>query len=77
MDYAPTNLLRGARRKATSTTRPGPYDTWAVQFGYQENMVGSVREASCSFSGASLAFGNDADDMRGAGRGSRSTGHGR
>ncbi|MEK9890250.1 MAG: zinc-dependent metalloprotease [Gammaproteobacteria bacterium] len=71
MDYAPTNLApKGTPQGDFYTTRPGPYDTWAVQFGYQENMVGSVREAHLARSAEpALAFGNDADDMRGAGRG--------
>ena len=67
MDYAPTNLApRGVPQGDFYTTRPGPYDTWAIQFGYQENMVGSVREEHLARSAEpALAFGNDADDMRG------------
>ena len=70
MDYAPTNLAPRGVPQEIFTRRVGPYDTWAVQFGYQENMVGSVREEHLARSAEpALAFGNDADDMRGAGRG--------
>jgi len=50
------------------TTRPGPYDIWAIQFGYQ-NMTDSEMESLLSKSTQhELAFGNDADDMRSPGK---------
>lgn len=50
------------------TTIPGPYDIWAIQFGYQ-SMSNSEMEALLSKSTQpELAFGNDADDMRSPGK---------
>ena len=71
MDYAPTNLApKGVEQGDFYTTRPGPYDVWAIQFGYQEDMQGHIRDAHLARSAEpELAFGNDADDMRRPGRG--------
>ena len=71
MDYAPTNLApKGVKQGDFYTTRPGPYDVWAIQFGYQEDMQGQIRETHLARSAEpELAFGNDADDMRRPGRG--------
>ena len=70
MDYAPINLAPpGLEQGNFFTTRPGPYDTWAIQFGYDPEMVGDKRTTHLARSSeAQLAFGNDADDMRSAGK---------
>ena len=69
MDYAPTNLAPRACRK-DFTRRVPDLMTLGCPIWLQENMVGSVREAHLARSAEpALAFGNDADDMRGAGRG--------
>ena len=57
------------------TTTPGPYDVWAIEFGYstalesddlEESRLNAILSRSTS---PSLAFGNDADDMRAPGKG--------
>lgn len=70
MDYAPINLAPPGQEQGNFyTTRPGPYDIWAIQFGYDPEMVGEKRRAHLARSSeAQLAFGNDADDMRSPGK---------
>ena len=54
---------------------PGPYDYWVIEYGYSvgvedENEEDNRLEAILSKSNSPLLqFGNDADDMRGAGKG--------
>ena len=57
------------------TTTPGPYDKWAIEFGYsapldnvelEESRINAILSRSTS---PELSFGNDADDMRAAGKG--------
>ena len=57
------------------TTTPGPYDKWAIEFGYstplendelEESRINAILSRSTS---SELSFGNDADDMRAAGKG--------
>ena len=57
------------------TTTPGPYDKWAIEFGYstpldnielEESRISAILSRSTS---PELSFGNDADDMRAAGKG--------
>jgi hypothetical protein len=56
------------------TTRPGPYDHWAIEFGYSEALAEPVAEAArleailARSTEAELAFANDADDMRSPGK---------
>ena len=70
MDYAPVNLAPpGQQQGDFYSTRPGPYDTWAIQFGYDPDMSGQKRTVHLARSfERQLAFGNDADDMRAAGK---------
>ena len=50
-------------------TRPGPYDVWAIQFGYMPFESETQRNELLSRSTEKeLAFGNDADDMRWPGK---------
>ncbi|MBX3102409.1 MAG: zinc-dependent metalloprotease [Bacteroidetes bacterium] len=52
------------------TTKPGPYDIWAIQYAYTPSLPNAIAEearvkALLDRSGEpELAFGNDADDMR-------------
>ena len=57
------------------TTTPGPYDKWAIEFGYstpldnsdlEESRINAILSRSTV---PELSFGNDADDMRAAGKG--------
>lgn len=76
MDYPASNLaLDHAKQGQYFTTTPGPYDHWAIQYGYSpaldndsaENLrLEKILERSTE---PALAFGNDADDMRSPGNG--------
>ncbi|SMF03832.1 protein of unknown function [Alteromonadaceae bacterium Bs31] len=57
------------------STRPGPYDKWAVEFGYRPALADPAAEKQrqeqllARSTEAQLAFANDADDMRSPGKG--------
>ena len=75
MDYPAANIARpGASQGLYFTTRPGPYDLWAIEFGYAPGLPDSAAEARrlaallARSTEPALAFGNDADDMRSPGR---------
>ncbi|MBT5797648.1 MAG: DUF5117 domain-containing protein [Porticoccaceae bacterium] len=70
MDYNAVNLAPpGQEQGDFYTTHPGPYDVWAIQFGYDPDIEGDRRISHLARSSeSSLAFGNDADDMRAVGR---------
>ncbi len=75
MEYAPVNLAPiGAKQGDYFQTELGPYDYWAIEYGYSVALNDSSAEqerldALLRRSGEKgLAFGNDADDMRRAGR---------
>jgi hypothetical protein len=74
MDYPAINFSNRKDVKSQYyTDRPGPYDLWAIEFGYyQENDAAadaSRREKIVARSTEpQLAFGNDADDMRAPGK---------
>ena len=76
MDYPPINIApKGVKQGQYFTTKPGPYDHWAINYGYSEALEDPAKEklrlaAITSRSHQpELAFGNDADDMRKAGKG--------
>lgn len=53
-------------------TKPGPYDNWAIEFGYSSFENNEEEELNKILSRStlpSLAFANDADDMRSPGKG--------
>lgn len=68
MDYSPINLALDPEKQGHYySVAPGPYDHWAVRFGYGD---ADEREAILAESTKpEHAFANDADDMRKAGRG--------
>ncbi len=76
MDYPAINIaLRGEKQGNYYTGKPGPYDKWAIEYGYsptkddpaaEENRLKEILARSTD---PQLAFGNDADDMRYPGRG--------
>jgi hypothetical protein len=75
MDYPAVNIApKGVAQGQFFTTRPGPYDTWAIQFGYSEALEDPIEEAKRleAIAGQShrpeLAFANDGDDMRDPGK---------
>lgn len=71
MDYPAANLAPpGLKQGQYFTTKPGPYDLWAIEFGYAPSLSDEAAEKAraAKLLGRStepaLAFGNDADDMR-------------
>ena len=68
MDYAPINLALDPKKQGDFfSTVPGPYDHWAVRFGYDD--ADELDEILAESTKPENAFGNDADDMRSPGRG--------
>lgn len=76
MDYPSANLAPlGGKQGQYYITQPGPYDHWAIEFGYSEALEDPEAEAERLAAIASrshqpeLGFANDADDMRAPGKG--------
>ncbi len=76
MDYMPANIAPvGVAQGEYYITKPGPYDHWAIQYGYSEALEDPTAEEARLLKIAArshepaLAFGNDADDMRRIGKG--------
>jgi hypothetical protein len=75
MDYAPVNLAPpGRSQTGFYDVKPGPYDDWAIEFGYSpalDGADGAARRAALLSRSTEpqLVFGNDADDMRAPGAG--------
>src|SRR5690625_4015495 len=69
MDYPAANLSHlGEPQGLYFTTRPGPYDLWAIEFGYGEMTDAERNRLLARSTEPELAFGNDADDMRSPGK---------
>ncbi|WP_207496368.1 zinc-dependent metalloprotease [Aridibaculum aurantiacum] len=73
MDYPAVNVsLDRSKQGDYYTTKPGPYDVWAIQYGYtptEPEAEEAFRKKILSRSTEpDLAFGNDADDMRSPGK---------
>lgn len=75
MDYAPINVApKGTTQGDYFQTEAGPYDDWAINYGYSTALENPELEAArlakilSRSSEKGLAFGNDADDMRAPGR---------
>jgi len=71
MDYAAINLTEDRTKQGQYyDTTVGPYDIWAIQFGYTPFKSEQEREDLLNKSTQpELVFGNDADDMRSSRRG--------
>jgi len=68
MDYPAINVAPpGTDQGQYYTTVPGPYDVWAIEYGYttDEDAIDEILARSTE---PELAFGNDADDMRSPGK---------
>ena len=70
MDYAGINITNDRSKQGQyADMAVGPYDIWAVQFGYQDfkddSEMGVLLNKSTK---PELIFGNDADDMRSPGK---------
>ncbi|MBC7381458.1 MAG: zinc-dependent metalloprotease [Bacteroidia bacterium] len=76
MDYPAANVALDKKQQGDYfTTRPGPYDLWAIEFGYTPELADANNEKQrvhtllARSNDSTLIFGNDADDMRGFGGG--------
>lgn len=76
MEYPAINFApEGKEQGLYFDTKPGPYDLWAIEFGYhpgaatEEETESILSEILSRSSQPELAFANDADDMRSAGKG--------
>ena len=75
MDYTPANIAPiGKAQGDIFQTQPGPYDDWAIEYGYSPALTDATAEQArlekilARSVEPALAFGNDADDMRAPGR---------
>ncbi|WP_241910433.1 zinc-dependent metalloprotease [Pseudotamlana carrageenivorans] len=70
MDYAALNITRDRSKQGQySDVAVGPYDIWAVQFGYTPFKTAKEHHDLLNQSTKpELIFGNDADDMRAPGK---------
>lgn len=76
MDYPALNLHHNGKQDINyCQTKPGPYDLWAIEYGYSianDDIEAEQKRLDkiLSRSGEKvLTFGNDADDMRSPGKG--------
>lgn len=74
MDYPAVNFSNKKGVKCQYyTDKPGPYDMWAIEFGYYEEATPEADQARrdrilSRSTEPQLCFGNDADDMRSPGK---------
>ena len=71
MDYPAVNFAPPGREQTLFySVRPGPYDDWAIVFGYSPDLddQDARNEHLARSTDPQLAFGNDADDMRAPGK---------
>lgn len=75
MDYPAINIaLDKSKQGDYYTTKAGPYDLWAIEYGYTpfnsaEEETAGLNKILARSTDPKLAFGNDGDDMRAAGSG--------
>lgn len=76
MEYPAINVAPlGTPQGQWFSTAPGPYDHWAIEFGYSEAAEDPAKERerlrkiAARSHQPELAFANDADDMRSTGKG--------
>lgn len=70
MDYEAVNVApEGKTQTWFYQKRPGPYDAWALQYGYGEYSDAQRQALLARSTEAELVYGNDADDMRRSGNG--------
>lgn len=73
MDYPAINVSRDREKQGDYyTTKAGPYDIWAIEYGYtpfsQAEEEAGLNKILARSTDPKLAFGNDADDMRSPGK---------
>jgi hypothetical protein len=72
MDYPAINIsLDTSKQGDYYTTKAGPYDLWAIEYGYslfnEGDETASLNKILSRSNDPKLAFGNDGDDMRSPG----------
>ncbi len=75
MDYPAVNIALDQNKQGNYfTTRTGPYDVWAIEYGYSQALEDAAAEEErlnkilARSTEPALTFGNDADDMRSPGK---------
>jgi hypothetical protein len=73
MDYPAINVPSDRSKQGDFyTTKAGPYDLWAIEFGYTQFAEGheeaGLNKILARSTDPKLIFGNDADDMRSPGK---------
>lgn len=74
MDYPAINIaLDRSKQGDYYTTKAGPYDLWAIEYGYtpynnDEEESEGLKKIIARSNDPKLAFGNDGDDMRSPGK---------
>jgi hypothetical protein len=72
MDYPAINIALDRKKQGDYyTTLAGPYDLWAIEYGYKEfssNETDGLKSILMRSTDPKLAFGNDGDDMRAPGK---------
>jgi hypothetical protein len=73
MDYPAINIAADRSKQGDYyTTVPGPYDDWAIEYGYTPlttaNEAAALKKILSRSTDPQLAFGNDGDDMRSPGK---------
>jgi len=76
MEYPAINIARDKNNQTLFyDNKPGPYDYWVIDYGYSASLDNDEEETKrlnnilAKSTQANLMFGNDADDMRSAGKG--------
>lgn len=74
MDYPAINVaLDRSKQGDYYTTKAGPYDLWAIEYGYtpfsEDEEEAGLNKILARSTDPKLTFGNDADDMRSIGSG--------
>lgn len=74
MDYPAFNIALDKKNQGDYyTTKAGPYDLWAIEYGYTpfspEQEEAGINKILARSNDPKLAFGNDGDDMRAPGSG--------
>jgi hypothetical protein len=73
MDYPAINIAADRSKQGDYyTTKAGPYDLWAIEYGYtpfnEGDEAAGLKKIIARSTDPKLAFGNDGDDMRAPGK---------
>ncbi len=69
MDYSAVNITLDPKKQGQYySTTVGPYDAWAIEYGYTPTNEEGLKAITNKSIQPELTFGNDADDMRNSGK---------